>query len=113
MKHVVTLEAQAEPDSGVLLLSVSMALCDHRLNPESLVWSYFREKQEARVWLTLDTAPHLAAFIECCRSLPGVQYVSALPAEERSKILDRIHGLESRSPFESPPVPFPSAEGGA
>ena len=106
MKQVFIIEGSVDrADGDLLLLQVAIILGQHRLNPESLVWTMLGQTSEIRLWLVVDgEKPALNVFAEECRSLPGVRYLTRDSDENRSRVLDRIRELESRPPFGTAPA---------
>ena len=56
MRRSLTPEALVEPPGGALLHQIALVLRDRQLDPESLVWSWFRRGNLVVVRLTLRPA---------------------------------------------------------
>jgi hypothetical protein len=76
MNRALSLHADVAETGGTLLLEVAMGLREHRLRPETMVWSlYDLDRVRLRLAVSSGREHHLPALVERFRQLPGVTRV--------------------------------------
>ena len=103
MKQTLTIEGRIDGTGDSLLMRIVIALGQHRVAPETFVWTRIPDSSDARVGLVLDgSETEVSTLVAECRNLPCVRYLSQRSQQEY------LHPEPGRASSDVPPIPPPA-----